>query len=200
MDVDVLVPTRDRPAELATTLAGLAAQDGLRFRVILSGHAGRPIGLAALAMIRALRRQGIPVKTLSGRSCPGLAEQRDSLLQEADAPYVLFLNDDIWLKTGALHQLYTAISTLECGLVSYADVPGCALFDRAALESGGSWAHHAGESIVSHQVTEQFGSVGIRPSGAVHLESLVALSGEWTEIRDVTYGVASTHQTRTPMT
>jgi hypothetical protein len=36
MDIDVPVPTRNRPTELATTLAGLAAQEGSTPRVIVS--------------------------------------------------------------------------------------------------------------------------------------------------------------------
>ena len=35
-DLDVLIPTADRPAELAVTLAGLAAQDDPPFRVVVS--------------------------------------------------------------------------------------------------------------------------------------------------------------------
>lgn len=154
--VDVLVSTRDRPAPLATTLAGLAAQDGVPFRIILSDQSELPLGHAALAMIRALRRQGVPVKTLCNRPPRGSAQQRDFLLRHARAPYVLFLADDVLLKIGSLRRLHTVISKLGCGMVSYADVDGCVLFDRAALQVVGSHSPDA--------VAEQFGSATIRPA------------------------------------
>jgi hypothetical protein len=154
--VDVLIPTRDRPAALATTLAGLAAQDGVTFRIILSDQSELPLGHAALAMVRALRRQGVPVKTLCNRPPRGIAQQWDFLLGHARAPYVLFLDDDVLLKTGSLRRLHTVISKLGCGMVSYSDVDGCTMFDRAALSSAGS----------SDAVAERFGSVTVRPADA----------------------------------
>jgi hypothetical protein len=43
VSVDVLIPTCDRPAELAVTLAGLAAQSDPPFRVIVSDQSqGQP--------------------------------------------------------------------------------------------------------------------------------------------------------------
>jgi hypothetical protein len=152
--VDVLISTRDRPVELATTLAGLAAQNGLPFRIVLSDQSELPLGHAAIAMIRALRRQGIAVKTLCNRPPRGLAHQRDFLLGHARAPYLLFLHDNVLLKTGALQRLYTVITKLGCGMVSYSDVDGCVLFDRAALETAGS----------PDAVAGQFGSISIRPA------------------------------------
>ena len=153
--VDVLIPTRDRPAELATTLAGLAAQSGVPFRVILSDQSELPLGHAALAMIRALRSQGVPVKTLSNRPAQGIEHQRSFLLRHAEAPYVLFLDDDILLTTGSLQRLHTVITKLGCGMVSYSDIDGCALFERVALQTAGIDA-----------VATQFGSVTIHPAEA----------------------------------
>jgi hypothetical protein len=83
-----------------------------------------------------------------------LAQQRDFLLRHARAPYVLFLDDDVLLKTGALQWLYTVITKLGCGMVCYSDLDGCVLFDRAALETAGS----------PDAVADQFGSVLIRPA------------------------------------
>lgn len=142
MTIDVLIPTRDRPAELATTLAGLAAQDSPPFRVIISDQSDRPLGPAAQAMVRVLRWRGVPVVTLRNMPRRGLAHQRDFLLRHARLPYVLFLDDDIWLRAGALETLYAAIRDLQCGLVGYA-AQGLSYLDDerpAELEPYEEWA------------------------------------------------------------
>ncbi|MBP2330673.1 glycosyltransferase involved in cell wall biosynthesis [Kibdelosporangium banguiense] len=118
--IDVLIPTRDRPAELATTLAGLAAQDFPSFRVILSDQSDQPLGPAVCTMIRVLRQRGVPVMTQRNMPRRGLAHQRHFLLRQAQAPHVLFLDDDIWLQPGALRTLHEAILELRCGLVGFA--------------------------------------------------------------------------------
>src|SRR5690242_15517146 len=65
-DVDVLIPTRNRPVELATTLAGLAAQDH-PFRVVVSDQSDGASSYAtppAQTMMRVLRAAGHPVETV----------------------------------------------------------------------------------------------------------------------------------------
>jgi GT2 family glycosyltransferase len=118
--IDVLVPTRDRPAELATTLAGLAAQESPPFRVVISDQSDLPMGHAVLSMVRALRRQGVPVSTLRNMPRRGMAHQRDFLLRQSASPYVIYLDDDVWLANDALQRLHTAIESLDCGLVGFA--------------------------------------------------------------------------------
>lgn len=129
--IDVLIPTRERPVELATTLAGLAGQQGVELRVHVSDQSdGRPSfdTAAAETMARVLRRRGCDVVTLRHLPRRGMAEQRGFLLSQASARHVLFLDDDVWLEPGALHRLHTALGELGCGFVgaavqglSYAD-------------------------------------------------------------------------------
>ena len=122
--LDVLVPTRDRPAELAVTLSGLAAQEGVPgFGVVVSDQSDGDPGYAhpaAATMVRALRHRGHPV--LLNRRLPrrGLAEHRAWLLDASAARYVLCLDDDVWLEPGTLHRLVTAIEELGCGFVGNA--------------------------------------------------------------------------------
>jgi len=71
-------------------------------------------------MVRILRHRGVPVRTCRHVPRQGMAEQRAFLLSQADAPYVLFLDDDIWLEPGALDRLLAAIRTLRCGFVGMA--------------------------------------------------------------------------------
>jgi GT2 family glycosyltransferase len=143
-ELDVLVPTCNRPVELATTLAGLAAQEH-PFGVVMSDQShGQPsYGTpAALTMVRALRAAGHPVR--AGRHLPrrGLAEHRAALLARSDARYVLFLDDDVWLEPGTVGRLYEAIVTLRCGLVGSA-VQGLSYLDDvrpAELEPFERWS------------------------------------------------------------
>lgn len=130
--LDVLIPTRNRPAELAVTLSGLAAQEGVGdFGVVVSDQSdGEPAYAhpAAATMVRALRHRGHPVLLTRRLPRRGLAEHRASLLSASAARYVLCLDDDVWLEPGALRRLVTAIEELGCGFVgnavhglSYAD-------------------------------------------------------------------------------
>jgi GT2 family glycosyltransferase len=121
-DLDVLVPTRNRPAELAAVLAGLAAQDA-DFGVAVSDQSdGAPAWDhdAVAGMVRVLRHRGHPV--LLSRHVParGLAEQRAHLLDLTLARYVLFLDDDVWLEPGSVARLRAAIDELGCGFVGNA--------------------------------------------------------------------------------
>lgn len=129
--VDVLVPTADRPAELAVTLAGLAAQDDPRFRVIVSDQStGAPDfeAPAVAAMVRVLEAQGRPVELHRHLPKRGLAEHRQFLLDRASAPSVLFLDDDVWLEPGLLGRMERALRELGCGLVGSA-VQGLSYLD-----------------------------------------------------------------------
>ncbi|WP_222122028.1 glycosyltransferase family 2 protein [Curtobacterium sp. 9128] len=130
-DVDVLIPTVGRTAELATTLAGLAAQTDAAFRVVLSDQseqgdvAARP---AVAAMLRVLEAQGRSVTLLAHPERRGLAEHRQFLLEHASAPAVLYLDDDVWLEPGTVTRMLDALRTLGCGFVGSA-VQGLSYLD-----------------------------------------------------------------------
>lgn len=135
--LDVLIPTRDRPAALAATLAGLAAQEGVRFGVAVSDQSDGPPSWAdpaAEGLVRILRHRGHPVRL--GRHLPrrGLAEHRAHLLSLSNARYVLCLDDDVWLEPAALARLVTAIRELACGFVGNA-VHGLSYRDDVRPES-----------------------------------------------------------------
>jgi GT2 family glycosyltransferase len=128
--IDVLIPTRNRPVELATTLAGLAAQ-GEPFDLVVSDQSDGPASFdtpAAVAMVRVLRTQGRRVQLLRHLPRRGLAEQRAFLLDRSQARYVLFLDDDVWLTPGVVSRLRVALDTLGCGLVGAA-VQGLSYLD-----------------------------------------------------------------------
>lgn len=123
MTVDVLIPTCDRPVELATTLAGLAAQDFAGFGVVVSDQSSGAPGYetpAARSMARVLRRAGHEVTFTRNLPRRGLAHQRAHLLALSTARYVLYLDDDVWLAPGSVARLHSAIAELGCGLVGNA--------------------------------------------------------------------------------
>jgi GT2 family glycosyltransferase len=130
-ELDVLVPTCDRPTELAVTLSGLAAQEFGDFSVIVSDQSSGAPGWdtpSGRAMIRVLERNGHPVRLSRNLPRKGLAHQRDHLLSLSSARYVLYLDDDVWLEPGTLGRLHSAIAELECGFVGNA-VQGLSYLD-----------------------------------------------------------------------
>jgi GT2 family glycosyltransferase len=123
VDVDVLIPTVGRVAELAVTLAGLAAQDAPRFRVIVGDQSqDDPVVShpSIRSMLHVLEAEGRAVAVTHRAERRGLAEQRQFLLDQATAPYALFLDDDVWLEPGALERMHSAIVQLGCGFVGEA--------------------------------------------------------------------------------
>jgi len=132
--VDVLIPSV-RSAELAVTLAGLAAQDDPPFRVIISDQsdAGLVSDPAVMAMLRVLHAQGRGIAVHRHLPRRGLAEQRQFLIEQSDAPRVLCLDDDVWLEPGALARLDMALDELGCGFVGYA-VQGLSYLDEPRPE------------------------------------------------------------------
>lgn len=145
-DLDVLIPTRDRPDALAVTLAGLAGQTVGGFRVVVSDQSeGEPATAApaVATMLRVLGRRGCAVET--GRHLParGVAEHRAHLLSRARAPYVLALDDDIWLEPDALATLLAAMGELRCGFVGMAMV-GLSYADDVRPHEHGAYEEWAG--------------------------------------------------------
>jgi GT2 family glycosyltransferase len=117
--LEVLVPTFQRPVELATTLAGLAAQDH-PFDVLVSDQSDGPASFEtapAQAMLRVLAAGGHGVRTVRHLPRRGLAEHRAALLSRSVADFVLFCDDDVWLEPGTVARLHAAILELRCGVV-----------------------------------------------------------------------------------
>lgn len=121
-ELDVLVPTCERPASLAVTLAGLAAQSRQVFRTVISDQSARPSAEDPLvsALTRVLELHGTRVEITHHLPRRGVAENRQHLLDRATAALVLFLDDDVWLEPWALERLVEAIEQLDCGMVGFA--------------------------------------------------------------------------------
>ena len=118
--LDVLVPTYRRPAALAVTLAGLTAQTLSAFRVVVSDQTEDADSTAAPEVqtpVRLLRAAGRPVELHRHLPRRGLAEHRQYLLDQARAPYALFLDDDVLCEPDLLARLLRVIRQQGCGFV-----------------------------------------------------------------------------------
>lgn len=118
-DVDVLVPTCDRPESLAVTLTCLHAQTRRPDRVILADQGERPCLDSRLvtAVVRVMRIAGVDVEVVRNLPRRGMAQQRQLLLECARAPYVWYLDDDILVEPDLLQRLLDAMLLAGCGYV-----------------------------------------------------------------------------------
>ena len=124
--VDILIPTYCRPAALAVTLTSLCAQTYRDFRVVISDQSDQSKAQASLkagevqAAIRVLQAHGHTVDTHQHLPRRGIAEQRQFLLEQATAPYVLYLDDDLILEPWVVDRLIATIQAENCGFVGSA--------------------------------------------------------------------------------
>ena len=121
--VDVLIPTCNRPTALAVTLTSLIAQTFQNFRLVISDQTegSNPVATGEVqAVLRVLQAHGHSVDQHKHLPRRGIAEQRQFLLDQATAPYVLYLDDDVILEANVIHQLLSAIQTEGCGFVGSA--------------------------------------------------------------------------------
>jgi GT2 family glycosyltransferase len=124
--IDVLIPTFCRPAALAVTLTSLCLQQYQNFRVIISDQSDRPDIPASLeadevkAALRVLRSHGQDVLTHTHLPRQGIGEQRQFLLDQAAAPYVLCLDDDLILEPWVMDGLLSTMQAENCGFVGSA--------------------------------------------------------------------------------
>jgi len=123
LTIDILIPTYNRPGALAVTLTSLIAQTYQDFRIIISDQTedSNPVETGEVqAVLRVLRAHGHQVETHKHLPRRGIAEQRQFLLMQATAPYVLFLDDDLILEPYVVEQMLTALKEESCGFVGSA--------------------------------------------------------------------------------
>lgn len=117
--VDVLLPTYNRRESFLTTLAGLAGQSFSDLRVVVADQSAEPVERSevARAMGRVIRARGGSVEWYHRKKLRGIAEQRDFLLKKATAPYVLYLDDDIFIEPWVVERLVRVLEAEGCGFV-----------------------------------------------------------------------------------
>jgi len=118
--LDILIPTYNRPDALAITLTSLCAQTCQDFRVTISDQTEDEdmIRLGSIqAVLRVLKAHGNSPQILKHLPRQGIAEQRQFLLEQASAPYILFLDDDVLMEPWVLALLLNTIQEEKCGFV-----------------------------------------------------------------------------------
>lgn len=124
--VDVLIPTRDRPAALVATLATLLGQTHRPLRIVVSDQGDECCLRSAevRALVRTLRLDRVPIEVLRHLPRRGMAEHRQFLLDQARGRLALFLDDDVLLEPTLVDRLVRAIMRERCGFIgSFANAP-----------------------------------------------------------------------------
>lgn len=121
-NLDILIPTYCRPPALAVTLTSLCAQTYQSFRIIISDQSDQAendsLGAGEVrAVLRVLQAHGHMIETHKHLPRRGMAEHRQFLLDRAQSPYVLYLDDDLILEPWVVHLLMTAMQEEKCGFV-----------------------------------------------------------------------------------
>ena len=118
--VDILLPTCDRLTSLILALGGIAGQSALPgCRLIVSDQsiesaADSQVVKSACRMIEA---RGCPVVWHTRTTRLGIAEQRDFLLRNSSSPFVLYLDDDVFMEPWVVSRLLETIQEQRCGFV-----------------------------------------------------------------------------------
>ncbi len=122
--VDVLIPTYRRKIGLAIVLSSLLGQTFTDFDVIVSDQTEDDDAylesIEIQTLMRALRWSGHKVTLHRHLPQQGMAEQRNFLVEQSQAPYVHFLDDDVLLDPAVMERMLSVLQAEECGFV------GCA--------------------------------------------------------------------------
>ncbi len=113
--VSVLIPTYERPESLVMTLSGVASQTVTNLQVVISSQGCHRAEDSPVAqtVARVIAARGGSVEW-HHREPRGIAEQRHFLLGRAEAEYVLFLDDDIFMEPFVIAQLLSVLKTEDC--------------------------------------------------------------------------------------
>ena len=164
-DVDVVIPTRDRPEQLVGTLQALARQSITNFRVIVVDDGSR---CDVESVIPQALRDSLAVRFVRNDVSLGAGRARDRGVAQSEAPYVVFIDDDCVAGPNLIARHYQALASVDEPVVSLGpilSVPGRRLpawshWDAYQLER--EYANLAGRRVDpgwGHLFT---GNVGLR--------------------------------------
>ncbi len=117
--VDILLPTYNRLNSLILTLSGVAAQTLYDVRVIVADQSKEPVEheQVLLTLQRIIEVRGGSVEWHHRPPVQGIAEQRDFLLKQSNATYVLYLDDDVFMEPWVLERLVETLQAEQCAFV-----------------------------------------------------------------------------------
>jgi glycosyltransferase involved in cell wall biosynthesis len=119
ISVDILLPTYNRLDSLIMCLSGVAGQTCPNFRLIVADQSDAPAGENPVvqSIIRMIEARGGTVEWHYRAPSQGIAEQRDWLLEQATAKYVLYLDDDVWMSPDVMDTMVQTMEEQQCGFV-----------------------------------------------------------------------------------
>jgi glycosyltransferase involved in cell wall biosynthesis len=105
LEASVIVPSRNRPAYLATALESLAQQDLERdtYEVLVVDDG--PSAPTREVVERTAGRTGARIGYVEREGVPGLNSARNTGIQASGAPFVVFVDDDVAAPRGWLREL-----------------------------------------------------------------------------------------------
>ena len=118
--LDILIPTYSRKTALVATLTSLVGQTFSDFRVVISDQnedfdVAKLEEIQAVANVFELHGQSLEVRKHLPRQ--GMAEQRQFLLDQAQARYALFIDDDLIFEPWVIELLISSIQQAKCGVI-----------------------------------------------------------------------------------
>lgn len=101
------------------TLSGIATQTLTDLRVSVADQSDRPVRdvPTVQALERIIRARGGTASWHRRQQAHGIGEQRDFLLKQADADYVLYLDDDVLMESWVLERLLEVMQAQGCAFV-----------------------------------------------------------------------------------
>ncbi|MBT1702863.1 glycosyltransferase family 2 protein [Chryseosolibacter indicus] len=121
--IHILIPTYKRLKALAVTLTSLCYQKENDFDIIVSDQSPDDEiykDNSVQTAIRLLELRGVKTSILKNLPPRGMAQQRQFLLDQSAAPYVLFLDDDLILEPYVVQVMKETIEREGCGFVGSA--------------------------------------------------------------------------------
>ncbi len=117
--VDILLPTNNRPESLIYSLSGVAGQDYHDYHLIVSDQSLAPArsSLVVQSLLRIIEAGDSSWEWHYRLPSKGIAEQRNFLLCQAKAQYVLYLDDDVWMEPWVLGRLVEALEETQAGFI-----------------------------------------------------------------------------------
>ncbi len=118
-EVDILLPTCNRLAALTMTLSGLAVQDLTDLHLVVSDQSYSPVrdDRVIQTLLRVIEARGGSYEWHYRVPSRGICEQRQFLLEQATAPSVLYLDDDVLMEPWVVGRLLDVLQVERCGFV-----------------------------------------------------------------------------------
>lgn len=122
--IDVLIPTCNRKTGLAMVLTSLLGQRWTDFDVVVSDQTDEGAdyldSIEVHTAVQALRWRGHRVTLHRHLPRRGMAEQRHFLLEQSQAPFAHFLDDDVLLDPAVMARMLATLQAEGCGFVDCA--------------------------------------------------------------------------------